>query len=288
MRAAQDLEVASPAGVRRGDAPPPPPRRIGDAEAVDRERAPVDAGVEQERLPAERLVEHAGGDDPDARGPPASHPRSAPTPGRAASSSRAVTIAMKPRIEGTEAAVEAPSRNRVNPSRSRFVVAQVRIAATIPNSGPTCITRWWPRRSDSRPNGGDRISSAAKNVAENAPMTTGSTRGTAMRGQVGQVVGEQRAGQAGAEPERERAEQHGVQRPVHRGSVAGRRGLPNGAVASRAMTDRPLVPAPLARGSRGAVVAPHHLATGAGLRALARRAGRRSTRRSPPTRCWRW
>ncbi len=36
------------------------------------------------------------------------------------------------------------------------------------------------------------------------------------------------------------------------------------------MTDRPLVPAPLVRGSRGAVVAPHHLATGAGLRVLAR------------------
>jgi gamma-glutamyltranspeptidase/glutathione hydrolase len=35
------------------------------------------------------------------------------------------------------------------------------------------------------------------------------------------------------------------------------------------MNDRPLVPAPLARGSRGAVVAPHHLATGAGVRVLA-------------------
>lgn len=36
------------------------------------------------------------------------------------------------------------------------------------------------------------------------------------------------------------------------------------------MTDHPLVPAPLARGPRGAVVAPHDLATGAGLRVLAR------------------
>jgi gamma-glutamyltranspeptidase len=32
--------------------------------------------------------------------------------------------------------------------------------------------------------------------------------------------------------------------------------------------DRPLVPAPLARGARGAVVAPHHLATAAGLGVL--------------------
>jgi gamma-glutamyltranspeptidase/glutathione hydrolase len=35
------------------------------------------------------------------------------------------------------------------------------------------------------------------------------------------------------------------------------------------MTDRPLVPMPLARGTRGAVVAPHHLATSAGLGVLA-------------------
>ena len=35
------------------------------------------------------------------------------------------------------------------------------------------------------------------------------------------------------------------------------------------MVDRPLVPMPLARGTRGAVVAPHHLATGAGLGVLA-------------------
>jgi gamma-glutamyltranspeptidase / glutathione hydrolase len=34
------------------------------------------------------------------------------------------------------------------------------------------------------------------------------------------------------------------------------------------MLERPLVPAPLARGARGAVVAPHHLATAAGLAAL--------------------
>src|SRR4029077_18728028 len=34
--------------------------------------------------------------------------------------------------------------------------------------------------------------------------------------------------------------------------------------------DRPLVPAPLVRGARGAVVAPHHLATAAGLSVLER------------------
>ncbi|HET7726536.1 MAG TPA: gamma-glutamyltransferase, partial [Candidatus Limnocylindrales bacterium] len=34
-------------------------------------------------------------------------------------------------------------------------------------------------------------------------------------------------------------------------------------------TEAPLVPAPIARGARGAVVAPHHLATAAGLTILA-------------------
>jgi hypothetical protein len=74
-------------------------------------------------------------------------------------------MAMKPRIDGTLAAVDAPSSQRVPPSTSRSVVAQVRITATAPNIGPTCMIRWWPSRSDSRPNGPDRMSSAAKNVA---------------------------------------------------------------------------------------------------------------------------
>ena len=44
---------------------------------------------------------------------------------------------------------------------------------------------------------------------------------------------------------------------------------PSDAVGSAGMTDgRPLVPVPLARGTHGAVVAPHHLATAAGLGVL--------------------
>ena len=38
------------------------------------------------------------------------------------SSSAAVANAMKPRIEGTDAAVEAPSRRRVNPMTGRLTV----------------------------------------------------------------------------------------------------------------------------------------------------------------------
>ena len=52
----------------------------------------------------------------------------------------AVAAAMNPRIDGTLAAVAAPSSTRVPPSTSRLVVAQVMTTATIPNSGPTCIS----------------------------------------------------------------------------------------------------------------------------------------------------
>ena len=53
----------------------------------------------------------------------------------------AVATAMKPRIDGTLAAVEAPSSRRVDPSTQRLVVRPVRMAATSPKSGPNCITR---------------------------------------------------------------------------------------------------------------------------------------------------
>ena len=68
---------------------------------------------------------------------------------------------MNPRIDGTLAAVAAPSSTRVPPSTSRLVVAQVMTTATIPNIGPTCIRRWWPYRSDSTPNSGASTSSDA-------------------------------------------------------------------------------------------------------------------------------
>ena len=58
----------------------------------------------------------------------AARPRSASSP--------AVAMAMKPRIEGTDAAVEAPSRMRVPPSSGMLVVRAVRITATAPKTGP--------------------------------------------------------------------------------------------------------------------------------------------------------
>ena len=78
---------------------------------------------------------------------PAPSPASVTPSNRAAarprrSSSPAVITAMKPRIDGTAAAVEAPSRTRVPVRTTRFVAKKVRTAATSPNNGPNCITRW--------------------------------------------------------------------------------------------------------------------------------------------------
>ena len=90
-------------------------------------------------------------------------------------SSWAVAMAMKPRIEGTLAAVEAPSRSLVPPSTQRLVVSPVRMTATMPNTGPSCMTRWWPSRSERSPKMGDRHSSAAKKAAVRKLMSMGST-----------------------------------------------------------------------------------------------------------------
>ena len=71
----------------------------------------------------------------------------APRPARVAASKRAevlprrtslpaVAMAMNPRIEGTLAAPDAPSRIRVPPSSTRFVVTAVMRTATAPKTGP--------------------------------------------------------------------------------------------------------------------------------------------------------
>ena len=77
------------------------------------------------------------------------------------SSSAAVAKAMKPRIDGTDAAVEAPSRSRVKPMTGRLTVRAVMTTAIAPKAGPTSMIRRWPTRSDSTPKTGDRTSSDA-------------------------------------------------------------------------------------------------------------------------------
>jgi hypothetical protein len=77
------------------------------------------------------------------------------------SSSAAVAKAMNPRIDGTDAAVEAPSRSRVKPMTGRLTVSAVMTTATAPKAGPTSMIRRWPTRSESTPKMGERISSDA-------------------------------------------------------------------------------------------------------------------------------
>jgi hypothetical protein len=83
-------------------------------------------------------------------GPAATIP--APRPASVAASKRAtafprrpsspiVAIARKPRMEGTLAAVDAPSSQRVPPSSQRFVVSPVRMTAVAPKAGPSCMIR---------------------------------------------------------------------------------------------------------------------------------------------------
>ena len=66
---------------------------------------------------------------------------------------------MNPRIEGTDAAVEPPSRSRVNAMIGRLTVSAVMITATAPNAGPTSMIRRWPTRSERTPKIGDPTSS---------------------------------------------------------------------------------------------------------------------------------
>ena len=51
------------------------------------------------------------------------------------------------------------------------------MTAIPPKIGPNSITRWWPNRSDSSPNTGDMISSAAKKVAVKIPIVVALTSG---------------------------------------------------------------------------------------------------------------
>ena len=130
-------------------------------------------------------------------------------------SSRAVAMARKPRMLGMLAAVAAPSSTRVPPRISRLLVKPVISTATAPNSGPNCMTRWWPSLSDSNPKKGETTSSVDVEGGVDDGKREGADLGTAVILQVAQVVGEQAAGQCRAESERERAEQDVEDRAVH-------------------------------------------------------------------------
>ena len=74
-------------------------------------------------------------------------------------------------------------------------VKAVSTTAPKPKTGPICMTRWLPTRSESRPKGGESTSSAAKKSAVNTPIANGPTSGPPYSGKVGQQEDEQGAGQ---------------------------------------------------------------------------------------------
>ena len=220
------------------------------------------------------------------RGPAATSPP--PIPARVApskradirprrSSSLAVIIAMNPRIEGTLTAVEAPSRIRVPPMSDEVGRLPREDDGDRPEDRPDLHEPVVAEPVGQHPERGReeqlRPEEHGRVDGDDQAVDLAATVGR----QVVEVVDEQRAREAGAETERERADQHGPQAAVHEGPKPNRstdrgRSAPR---THRGGMDRAcrLAPVPLALGSRGAVVAPHHLATAAGLRVLERGGG---------------
>ena len=75
------------------------------------------------------------------------------------------------------AAAAIPSSQRVPPSSQRSVVNAVMMTAIAPSTGPICMTRCAPIRSERMPKAGDRSSSAAKYVAVMMPAIVPLTAG---------------------------------------------------------------------------------------------------------------
>ena len=141
-------------------------------------------------------------------------------------SSIAVATAMKPRIDGMLAAVAAPSRSRVPRMSGMLTVAQVMTTATSPKNGPHCMTCQCPRRSDRMPKSGDRIElGRVERRGDQAERERIRDRrrwqphelveDAVVLVELGEVVGQHRAGEPGAEAQREGAGQHGPQRSIH-------------------------------------------------------------------------
>ena len=82
------------------------------------------------------------------------------------------------------AAAAIPSSQRVPVSSHRSVVAAVMITAIAPSTGPTCMIRCAPTRSERIPKAGDRTSSAAKYVAVRMPAIVPLTAGPPNSGSV--------------------------------------------------------------------------------------------------------
>ena len=151
----------------------------------------------------------------------------APRPARVAASKRAevlprrtslpaVAMAMNPRIEGTLAALEAPSRI-ARPAQQHEVRRQ---AGQEDRDGaedravehdPVVAD---PVRQDPEQRGQDELGQVEQRGVQ--PDHGAVDLGTAVLVEVGEVERQHRTREPGAEPERERAEQHGPQGSIHR------------------------------------------------------------------------
>ena len=120
-----------------------------------------------------------------------------------------------------QAAHQHRQRDDDRPGRWISAVRAVRMTATRPKSGPTCMTRWCPTRSARMPKGGESTSSATKKSAVKTATTSGPDCGATVLGKVGQEEHEERAREPGREAQGERRDRDGPDAALH-----GRRSVP--------------------------------------------------------------
>ena len=133
------------------------------------------------------------------------------------------------------AAAAAPSSQRVPPSSNRSVVSAVMITATAPKIGPSCMTGCAPMRSESiAEDRGEEELGDEEGRGQDADLRRRVTSRPRRTVELGEVVDEHRTGQAGAEAEREGAEEDGVERATHlRRAVCRASAIASGAPARR-------------------------------------------------------
>ena len=120
---------------------------------------------------------------------------------------------MKPRIDGTDAAVDAPSRMRVAAEQDEVRRQERQDHRDEPEDGPELHDPVVaPAIGQQAERGRQQQLGGVERRGHQTPSATASTLGPPCAGQVGQVVDQQRARQARAEPEGERPEQDRAER----------------------------------------------------------------------------
>ena len=118
------------------------------------------------------------------------------------------------------AAAAMPSSQRVPVSSHRSVVTAVMITAIAPSTGPTCMIRCAPTRSERIPKAGDRSELRGEVGRREHAGDRAAHRRTAELGERRQVEGEHGAGQSRAEAQGEGPEEDGADRAHFAQTVA--------------------------------------------------------------------